>query len=260
MRRRCVGGYIVQNKVIITDEERRRYGRQLLLPEVKEVGQLKLKQARVLVVGAGGLGAASLSYLAASGVGKIGIMDNDYVELSNLNRQIIHETGDIGRLKVHSSQNRINEINPNIEVQIYAQKLTAENANIISDYDLVVDGCDNFATRYVINAACLRAKVPWIYGAVAGFKGQIAIFQAQPELPCYRCFVPNEPHTRNDCAYRGVMGAAVGVIGAMQAMEAIKMLLDIKPPHTKIMRYDGLKSEWKSSILRKDLDCEDCSG
>jgi molybdopterin/thiamine biosynthesis adenylyltransferase len=249
---------MLDNDKNLTDEERRRYGRQLLLPEVAEAGQLKLRAARVLVVGAGGLGAASLSYLAAAGVGKIGIIDNDYVELSNLNRQIIHETGDIGRLKVQSAANRINEINPHVEVQIYAEKLTAENANIISNYDLVVDGCDNFATRYVINAACLQAKLPWIYGAVQGFKGQVATFQSQPQSPCYRCYVPFAPHTRNDCAYRGVMGATVGVIGAIQAMEAIKILLDIKPPQTKIMRYDGLQSEWRSATLRKDLHCADC--
>ncbi len=239
----------------LTDEEKRRYGRNILLSQVEEVGQLRLKKSRVLVVGAGGLGAASLSYLAAAGVGTIGIMDGDFVELSNLNRQIIHETGDIGRLKVQSAADRISEINPHVELQLYPHRLEQDNADIINDYDLVVDGCDNFATRYIINAACLQAGVPWVYGAAQGFKGQVASFYSTPASPCYRCYVPTAPHQRNDCAQRGVMGAAVGIIGVTQAMEAIKYLLGLNDAQTKIMRYDGLQSEWKMALLHKDLCC-----
>ncbi len=246
------------NNNILTTDEQRRYARNILLPQVGLVGQDKLRNARMLVVGAGGLGAASLGYLAAAGVGKIGIMDNDFVELSNLNRQIIHETGDIGRLKVQSAADRISEINPHVELQLYAQRLHDDNAHIIADYDIVIDGCDNFATRYVINKACLAAKIPWIYGAAQGFKGQIAVFHSDANSPCYRCFVPTEPHQRNDCEHRGVLGAVVGIIGAMQSMEAIKLIVGINIATTKIIRYDGVQNIWKSAILHKDLGCVDC--
>jgi adenylyltransferase/sulfurtransferase len=243
---------------MLNDDEKRRYARQLLMPEVGEAGQEKLLASKVLVIGAGGLGAASLSYLAAMGVGNIGIMDADYVELSNLNRQIIHETGDIGRAKVESAADRVAELNPLTKITPYKTRFTEDNADIVANYDLIIDGVDNFATRYIINAACLRHKKAWVYAAVRGWSGQIATFQPMPNQPCYRCLVPDEPHNRNDCAERGILGAVVGVMGAMQAVEAVKYLLGLQEEQTYLLRYDGLKGEWKKSKIIKDLECKNC--
>jgi molybdopterin/thiamine biosynthesis adenylyltransferase len=243
---------------MLNDSEKRRYARQLLIPEVGEVGQEKLLAAKVLVIGAGGLGAASLSYLAAMGIGNIGIMDADYVEISNLNRQIIHETGDIGRAKVESAADRISELNPSIKITKYQSNFSESNAEIVQHYDLIIDGVDNFASRYIINDACLKYGKAWIYAAVRGLGGQLATFQPQPSQPCYRCFVPNTPHGRNDCAERGILGAVVGVMGAMQAVDAVKYLLGLNEPQTHLLRYDGLKAEWKKSKLIKDLQCKTC--
>jgi adenylyltransferase/sulfurtransferase len=247
---------------MLTPEQQRRYARHVLVPEIGEAGQETLLHSRILVIGAGGLGAASLSYLAACGIGHVGIMDGDHVELSNLNRQIIHETGDIGRMKVQSAADRLYELNPDIRLTLYPHRFDTTYADLFAEYDLVIDGCDNFETRYHINHASLIHRTPWIYAAVRGWEGQIATFYPSSSLPCYRCFVPDAPRTRNDCAERGIVGAVVGVIGAMQAVDAIRILLTPRSPptHTHLARYDGRTNRWKYATLYKDPACSDCNG
>jgi molybdopterin/thiamine biosynthesis adenylyltransferase len=251
---------LIEKSLMLTHDQQRRYARHLLVPEIGEAGQEALFHAKILVIGAGGLGAASLSYLAAAGIGHIGIMDADHVELSNLNRQIIHETGDIGRMKVQSAADRLHELNPDIQLTLYPHRFDGTHTALFADYDLVIDGCDNFETRYHINHASLMHNTPWIYGAVRGWEGQLALIAPSSTSPCYRCFVPSAPHGRNDCAERGIVGAVVGVIGAMQAVTAIRALLHPAPSsYVMLSRYDGHKGIWKSATLHKDDACSDCN-
>lgn len=236
----------------------RRYARHLVLPDFGEAAQRRLLDARVLCIGAGGLGAASLSYLCAAGVGTLGIVDDDKVELSNLGRQIIHETGDIGRNKVDSASDRLSELNPDCTVQTYATAFTTENAlALVTDYDLIVDGSDNYRTRYALNDACLKLKKPWVYAAVRGWQAQLSSFA--PNLspaPCYRCLVPEEPSTVNDCAEGGVISPLVGIAGSMQALEAIKILSSLgEPLYGRLLRFDALHSTWRSSKLTAEPKC-----
>ncbi len=246
----------------LTDDDRRRYARQLLLPEIGEAGQEALSESRVLMIGAGGLGASALSYLAAMGVGTIGIADADIVELSNLNRQIVHETGDIGRLKVASAKDRLFELNPAVRVETHPVRLDDANAaSLISAYDLILDGSDNFETRYILNEACITIKRPWIYAAVRGFDAQLSFFDVSGGTPCYRCLVPEIPGGRNDCAERGVIGALVGVIGSMMALEAVKYLCGVGTSYGgHLLRYQALRGRWKDSILLRDPECGACAG
>lgn len=244
-------------------DQQRRYARQIMLSDVGEAGQQKLLDARVLIIGAGGLGSALISYLAAVGVGTIGIIDDDRVELSNLARQIIHETGDIGRLKVESGEDRIAELNPEVKVITYPFALTAENAEkIIASYDLVADGCDNFATRFIVNQTCLRLKKPLVSAAIAGWAGQI--MSIAPHLAtgtgCYQCLVSPDAPEANTCRESGIIGPLAGIIGSMQALEVINTILGRPALLGKLALYDAHSMTQRISTLPRDADCPVCGG
>jgi molybdopterin/thiamine biosynthesis adenylyltransferase len=246
----------------LTPEARRRYARHVLLPELGEEGQMRVMGAHVLMVGAGGLGASALSYLAAMGVGTISIVDADTVELSNLNRQILFEVGDIGRMKVASAADRIGELNPDVHIIAHPIRFTEQNAEaLLEGVDLLLDGSDNFETRYAINRACLNRAIPWVYSAVRGFEAQLSCFDVQgAATPCYQCLVPESPPERQDCAERGVLGALVGVMGSIMAVEAVKLLTGIGSPyHHRLLRYHALTGAWKESALLRDPSCPACS-
>ncbi|MBY0355435.1 MAG: molybdopterin-synthase adenylyltransferase MoeB [Rickettsiales bacterium] len=248
----------------LSEDEHRRYARQLVLSEFGHAGQSKLKAAHVLVVGAGGLGSATLSYLATAGVGQLTIIDHDSVELSNLNRQILHETGDIGRRKVESAADRIAELNPEVQVTRVAQRVEIffqETPNALHGYDLVVDGTDHFSTRFAVAEACHQAGVTLVSAAVRGFAAHISTFKSHLGVPhpCYRCWVPALPHQENDCAAQGILGPLVGVMGSMQALEAIKELTSIGQSLSgRMLRYDALSGQWASSRLMRDPACVLC--
>ena len=209
----------------LTDEERNRYSRHLMMPEVGVLGQERLKAARALIVGAGGLGSPLGLYLAAAGVGVLGLVDYDTVDESNLQRQIIHSSEYIGKRKTASARDRINALNPLVEVEVYNTALIADNAySIIKNYDLVADGTDNLAARRLINDACLRAGIPYVYGSVGGFSGQVSVFCAK-EGPCYNCAFPAPAQSAGKAKTVGVMGVTPGIIGCIQAAEAVKLIV-----------------------------------
>ena len=238
-------------------DQQRRYARQIMLPEVGIEGQQKLLNARVLVIGAGGLGSSLLSYLAAAGVGHLGIVDHDRVELSNLARQIIHEQGDIGRLKVDSASDRIAELNPDVKVETYPYSLTSENAEqLISQYDLVADGCDNFATRFTVNEICVRRNIPLVSAAIAGFDGHVMTIH---NSPCYQCFASPEAPEANTCRETGVIGPLAGIVGSMQALEVIRVLLGTPALIGKINTYDGRTAASRTITLTRDPACPMCT-
>src|ERR1700694_1644289 len=215
------------NNSQLTREELVRYSRHILLPQVGEEGQRALKRSRVLLVGAGGLGSPAALYLAAAGVGTLGLIDPDHVDLSNLQRQILHATGDVGQPKLESARDRILAANPNVKVQLHKGRFTADNAmGIVAYYDVIVDGSDNFPTRYLSNDVCVWAHKPNIYGSVFRFDGQSTIFAPHLGGPCYRCLFPEPPPpgTVPNCAQAGVLGVLPGVIGTIQALEAIKLI------------------------------------
>ncbi len=245
----------------LTKEEIYRYSRHLLIPEVGIRGQKRLKGAKVLIVGTGGLGSPVSLYLAAAGVGRIGLVDYDLVDESNLQRQIVHSTSTIGVPKVESAKERLLEINPYIEVETYNLLLNRENVmEIIKDYDLIVDGTDNFHTRYLLNDAAYFSGKPLIYGSIFRFDGQVTVFDGK-KGPCYRCLypVPPPPGTVPSCAEGGVFGVLPGVIGALQATEAIKLLLGIGEPLIgKLLLYDALRMEFHTLKIRKDPACPLC--
>ena len=237
---------------MFSDEELQRYRRHIILRDVGGSGQQRLKEAKVLVIGAGGLGSPVLMYLAAAGVGTLGIIDDDTVSLSNLQRQIIHQTDAVGTSKVHSAADSLNKLNPNVEVRLFEERLTADNAlDIISQFDLVADGCDNFDTRFLVNDACFLSAKPLVSAAVAQFEGQIATFRAFEKdedgrpRPSYRCLLPEAPPPGlvPSCEEAGVLGALTGVVGAMQAMEVIKEVLGLGQSLAgKVMLYDALSA------------------
>lgn len=245
----------------LSHDEIRRYSRHLLLPEVALSGQKKLKAASVLVVGTGGLGSPVALYLAAAGIGRLGLVDFDVVDESNLQRQIIHGTGDVGRPKLHSARDRIREINPNVEVVLYEQALDSSNAmDIIRDYDVVIDGTDNFPTRYLTNDACVLLDKPNVYGSIFRFEGQASVFYAR-QGPCYRCLFPEPPPPGlvPSCAEGGVLGVLPGVIGTIQATEAIKLILGQGEPLIgRLLLYDALEMSFDEVRLRKNPDCPVC--
>lgn len=242
-------------------EEMRRYGRHLIMPEVGLEGQKKLKASKVLLAGAGGLGSPLGLYLAAGGVGTIGIVDFDVVDLTNLQRQIIHSTKDIGKPKLESAKERILGINPNVEVRTYATRLTSENAlDILKGYDVVVDGTDNFPTRYLVNDACVLLGIPNVYGSIFRFEGQASVFAAT-EGPCYRCLYPEPPPPGlvPSCAEGGVLGVLPGIIGTIQANETIKLLLEIgRPLIGRLLLFDALGMQFRELKLRKNPECPVC--
>jgi sulfur-carrier protein adenylyltransferase/sulfurtransferase len=247
--------------VELSNEEIARYSRHLIMPEVALDGQKKLKQARVLTIGAGGLGSPLAMYLAAAGVGTIGIVDFDVVDESNLQRQIIHGTSDVGRKKMESARNTIQDINPNVKVEAYEEPLTSENAlDIFKDYDIIVDGTDNFPTRYLVNDACVLLGKPNVYGSIFRFEGQASVFYAE-EGPCYRCLYPEPPPPGlvPSCAEGGVLGILPGAIGVIQATETVKLILGIGEPLIgRLLLYDALGMSFREMKLRKDPNCPVC--
>jgi len=245
----------------LSNEEVARYSRHLILPEVGMEGQTKLKRASVVMIGAGGLGAPLGLYLAAAGVGRIGIVDFDVVDASNLQRQVIHGTSDIGRKKLDSAGDRMRDINPNIRVDKFDAGLTSENAlEILRDYDIVVDGTDNFATRYLVNDACAILKKPNVYGSIFRFEGQASVFTYQ-DGPCYRCLYPEPPPPGlvPSCAEGGVLGILPGIIGVIQATEAAKIILGIGTPlKGRLLLYDALEMRFRELKLRRNPECPVC--
>jgi sulfur-carrier protein adenylyltransferase/sulfurtransferase len=238
-----------------------RYSRHLLLPEVGVEGQRKLKNARVLTIGAGGLGSPLSLYLAAAGVGTIGIVDFDVVDLTNLQRQIVHGTSTLGKPKLESAKARLTDLNPNLKVESYEARLSAENAlEIIRDYDIVVDGTDNFPTRYLVNDACVLLGKPNVYGSIFRFEGQASVFYAK-EGPCYRCLYsePPPPGLVPSCAEGGVLGVLPGIIGSIQALETIKLIIGAGDTLIgRLVLFDALKLKFRELKLRKDPDCPLC--
>ncbi len=245
----------------LSRDEVSRYARHLIIPDVGVEGQKRLKAARVLLVGAGGLGSPVALYLAAAGVGHIGLVDFDIVDVTNLQRQILHGTKDIGRSKLASARERIADINPHVELTTYETALTSQNAlGIIEQYDLVVDGTDNFPTRYLVNDACVMLGKPNVYGSVFRFEGQASVF-ATKDGPCYRCLFPEPPPPGvvPNCAEGGVLGVLPGLIGMIQATEAVKLIIGIGEPLVgRLLLVDALSAQFRTMKLRKNPECPAC--
>jgi molybdopterin/thiamine biosynthesis adenylyltransferase/rhodanese-related sulfurtransferase len=245
----------------LSKDEILRYSRHLIMPEVGMQGQLKLKRAKVLCVGTGGLGSPLALYLAAAGIGKLGIVDFDVVDFTNLQRQVIHGTNDVGRSKLESARETIHEINPHVEVETYETRLTSENAlDIIRDYDLVADGTDNFPTRYLVNDACVLLDKPNVYGSIFRFEGQASVFYAK-EGPCYRCLYPEPPPPGlvPSCAEGGVIGVLPGIIGSIQALQTIKLVLGKGQTLIgRLLLFDALNLKFRELKLRKNPQCALC--
>jgi molybdopterin/thiamine biosynthesis adenylyltransferase/rhodanese-related sulfurtransferase len=245
----------------LSKEEIMRYSRHLIMPEVGMDGQLKLKQAKVLCIGTGGLGAPLGLYLAAAGVGRIGLVDFDSVDLTNLQRQILFGTDDIGRPKIEAATDRLRNLNPDIQIDRFETRLTSENAlDILKDYDIVVDGTDNFPTRYLVNDACVILGKPNVYGSIFRFEGQITIFGA-PGGPCYRCLYPEPPPPGlvPSCAEGGVLGVLPGIVGAIQAAETLKLIIGKGEPLIgRLLLFDALAMRFRELKLRKNPECPAC--
>jgi len=249
--------------VEITDAQLHRYARHIVLDEVGEEGQLALLQSRVLVIGAGGLGSPLLMYLAAAGVGTLGVIDFDTVDLTNLQRQIVHGTETIGEPKVSSAAERLADINPEVRVETHRARLTPDNAlDLIGRYDLVADGSDNFTTRYLVNDACFFARKPLVTAALLRFEGQLATFRAGVgDNPCYRCLFPSPPDPAlvPRCEQAGIFGSIAGVMGTLQATEVLKELLGLgQSLNGKLMLYDGLGASFRTLTVQRDPDCALC--
>jgi sulfur-carrier protein adenylyltransferase/sulfurtransferase len=238
-----------------------RYNRHVILPEVGIAGQQRLKTARVLCVGLGGLGSPAALYLAAAGVGTIGLIDDDRVDVTNLQRQVMHGTPDVGRSKLASAIDRLQAINPLVAIEPYGERLTAANAlAIVAAFDVVVDGTDNFPTRYLVNDACVLARRPNVYGSVSRFEGQAAVFASEGG-PCYRCLHPEPPPAGliPSCAEGGVLGVLPGIVGTIQATEALKIVLGIGEPLVgRFLIYDALRMRFREIALRRDPECRVC--
>jgi adenylyltransferase/sulfurtransferase len=248
----------------LSDEQLARYARHVILPEVGEEGQARLLAARVLVIGVGGLGSPLLLYLAAAGVGTLGVVDDDRVDVSNLQRQVLHATGRIGLPKVESAQEALAGVNPEVRVETHAFRLTAENARaLVAEYDLVADGSDNFATRYALNDACLAARKPLVAASLAPFDGQLSTWKGWlPEAPCYRCLfrAPPPPELVPRCETAGILGAVAGVMGTLQATEVLKELLGIGDGLAgSLLLYDALHASFHRVRIAKDPDCPACA-
>jgi sulfur-carrier protein adenylyltransferase/sulfurtransferase len=245
----------------LSNEEILRYSRHLIMPEVGMEGQLKLKNAKVLLIGTGGLGAPLGLYLTAAGVGKIGLVDFDKVDFTNLQRQITFGTSDVGKPKTEAALARLSNLNPDIEIVAYDCKLSSENAlELFRDYDIIVDGTDNFPTRYLVNDACLLLGKPNVYGSIFRFEGQVTVF-GMPDGPCYRCLYPEPPPPGlvPSCAEGGVLGVLPGIVGSLQAMEAIKLIIDRGESLAgRLLLFDALALKFRELKLRKNANCPMC--
>jgi sulfur-carrier protein adenylyltransferase/sulfurtransferase len=255
-------GFPVQLSAGLDPQRRTRYSRHLLIPEVGEQGQLKLLDSRVLLIGAGGLGSPASLYLAAAGVGRIGIVDADVVDESNLQRQIVHSTERLGEPKVQSAKQTVEALNPDVQVVAYEERLTSENVErILADgWDVIVDGADNFPTRYLVNDASVWHGIPVVHGSIYRFEGQVTVFKPH-EGPCYRCLFPTPPppELAPSCAEGGVLGVLPGIIGSLQANEALKLALGIGESLVgRLLLFDALSAEFNEVKLRRDPDCPVC--
>ncbi len=255
-------GRLWAKPTVLTPDQRNRYHRHLLLPEVGDAGQKKLLDSKVLLLGAGGLGSPAALYLAAAGVGTIGIIDMDVVDASNLQRQILHNMERIGERKVDSAKKTITSINPDVNVVTYDVRLGANNIlEIIDGYDVIVDGTDNFPTRYLVNDASLIKRIPVVHGSIFRFEGQATVFHPYVG-PCYRCFVPEPPPAElaPSCAEAGVLGVLPGIVGSIQAMEAIKLILGLGDPLVgRILAYDAMEENFRTYRIRRDPACPACA-
>lgn len=242
-----------------SEDDVERYARHLVLSEIGGPGQQTLKRARVLIVGVGGVGAPAALYLAAAGVGTLGLIDDDAVALSNLQRQVLFATEDIGRLKVEMSAKRLAALNPGVAVEIFARRLTSDSAaELVADFDIVLDGTDDFATRHAVNAACVAAAKPLVSGALGRWSGQVGVFTGRP---CYQCLVPEAPPDAETCARVGVVGALAGVIGSMAALETIKLITGAgELLEGRLLLYDGLKGQSRTVRVTADPACGVCGG
>jgi molybdopterin/thiamine biosynthesis adenylyltransferase/rhodanese-related sulfurtransferase len=255
-------GFPLEVPTTLTAEQRARYSRHTLLPEVGEKGQAKLLDSKVLLVGAGGLGSPAAFYLAAAGVGTLGIVDDDVVDASNLQRQILHSWDRIGQPKVDSARETLSALNPDVKIEPYRERLSAGNVlDIMSGYELVVDGGDNFPTRYLVNDASIHLRVPVVHGSIFRFEGQASVFMPY-EGPCYRCLFPQPPppELAPSCAEAGVLGVLPGIVGSIQAMETIKLLLGIGQSLVgRLLTYDALTQEFRTLNIRRNPDCPACA-
>ena len=255
-------GFPVESPPSLTDAQRERYARHLLLPEVGEVGQAKLLASKVLLLGAGGLGSPAALYLAAAGVGTLGIADPDVVDASNLQRQILHATSRVGRPKVESAAYAIGELNPDVKVVPFHERVDSSNVErIFEGFDVVVDGCDNFPTRYLVNDASVFLKKPVVHGSIFRFEGQVTVFSPATGGPCYRCLYPEPPppELAPSCQEAGVLGILPGVIGMLQATEVVKLLLGRGQPLVgRLLTYDSLRMRFTELRLRRDIACPVC--
>ena len=246
----------------MNDEQLQRYSRQILLSQVDVAGQQKLLDARVLIIGLGGLGSPLAMYLAAAGVGHLVITDNDTVDLSNLQRQIMHRTQDIGRAKTDSARTTLSALNPSVKITAYDHRLTEEELEReVALADAVADASDNFATRFMLNAVCVKTRKPLVSGAAIRMEGQVAVFDhRRDDSPCYRCLYRDVPGEKEGCAQLGVLAPLPGIIGCVQAVEVIKLLLNIGAPlNGRLLLLDALAMEWRTVTLRKDPACPVCA-
>jgi molybdopterin/thiamine biosynthesis adenylyltransferase/rhodanese-related sulfurtransferase len=250
------------SEIVLTSDDLARYSRHILLPELKADGQRRIKAARILCLGAGGLGSPAALYLAAAGVGTIGLVDFDRVDVSNLQRQILYGTADVGRQKLEAASERIHAANPDIEVVAHACRFTSENAqDLIAPYDVIIDGSDNFPTRYLSNDVCVFVGKPNIYGSVFRFEGQASVFAPHLGGPCYRCLFPEPPPpgAAPSCAEAGVLGVLPGIIGLVQATEALKLIVgEGEPLIGRLLLFDALKMKFREFKLRRDPECPVC--
>ncbi len=250
------------NDSTLATQELQRYARHITIPDVGIEGQKRLKSAKILCIGAGGLGSPVTMYLAAAGIGEIGIVDFDEVDLSNLQRQILHGTSDVGKLKIDSARASLNEINPEVKLNTFPERLSSENAEeIAAPYDLIIDGTDNFPTRYLSNDLAVLTKKPNVYGSIFRFEGQVSVFAPHLGGPCYRCLFPEPPKPGQvpSCAEGGVLGVLPGIVGSLQANEAIKLILGIGDPLIgRLIHFDALSFRFREIKLKRDVECAVC--